>query len=636
MVHSKPPSPSNPRAAAAESPATVAAAGGPDLPLASLRWAQAAHLHDGLKVANAGSTLVCVLFGAFYFNRGFDTQVLVWWSLGLGATLLRLVLARSFRFDTRVDERRARWFLWLATAATVVSAAMYAWGWWQIAPRLGADEQTAYLMINVTMLFGGLYAYSPYLPCYFSFSLIGLAPAFGTLSGRSHTIGEVLGTLVGLGLVVGVSGLFAVRHAATFRTQLALRDRIFGLLDEVTAKRDQAVAATLAKSRFLASVSHDLRQPMQAINLYLMSLAGYFEQLQRDPTSATAGAAVKGGIDSLRESTQYLNGMFESLLDISRLDAGAVTAQRRRTPLERLIRTLESDCRRLAQAQGLRFEVSLPQQSELIELDTDPALLDRLLRNLLVNAVRYTERGGVRLSVRMKGRQIDFRVVDTGPGIEASVRSAIFEEFFQAPRKEVTPGTASPTGRGIGLGLSIAARLARTLETRIRLHSHVGHGSVFAVRLPAQVTLRPKPSPAAVMASTTTDRPFASGTLVAVVDDDAEICRSTRLLLESLGAEVFTATRGDDAVRSLGALGRRPDLLVSDYRLVDETGLDVIERIREEFNHDIPAVLITGDTSAELLPRFAASGLRVLHKPVSGEQLIQALVAELAASGDKA
>lgn len=601
-----------------------------DLSLVSLRVAQAKHLHEGLTVANTGSTLVCLLFGAFYFGRGLDLQVMVWLVLGLSATLLRLVLARTFRLDKLVDARHARWFLGFAVLATAVSALMYGWGWWQIAPHLNADEQIAYLMINVTMLFGGLYAYSPFLPCYFTFSLIGLLPAFPVLLRQAASLGEVLGTLVGLGLVIGVSGLFAVRYAGNFRTQLALRDRIFGLLDEVTAKRDQAVAATLAKSRFLASVSHDLRQPMQAINLYLMSLSGYFAQMRSDPTSTDAAARVQSGIDSLRESTHYLNGMFESLLDISRLDAGAVTAQRKRIPLERLIRTLEADCERLAQAAGLRFEVRLPDQAELIELDTDPALLERLLRNLLVNALRYTERGGVRLSVRMRARMLDFRVVDTGPGIDRAVRTAIFEEFFQVPRLPTQAGSVAATGRGIGLGLSIASRLARTLDTQIRLHSKLGLGSVFAVRLPGQLSLRQRPAVAAPGPDAAHARPFATGTLVAVVDDDAEICRSTRLLLESLGAEVFTATNGQDAVRSLGALGRRPDLLVSDYRLADETGLDVVERIREEFNHDIPAVLITGDTSAELLPHFAASGLRVLHKPITGEQLVQALVDELA------
>jgi signal transduction histidine kinase len=601
-----------------------------DLSQASLREAQAKHLHDGLAVANFGSTLVCLLFGAFYLGRGFDLQVMLWLALGLSATLLRLVLARTFRFEGRIQDRHARWFLGLATLATAVSALMYGWGWWQITPHLkNADEQIAYLMINVAMLFGGLYAYSPFLPCYFTFSLIGLLPAFPALLRQTGNTGGVLGTLVGLGLVVGVSGLFAVRYAANFRTQLALRDRIFGLLDEVTAKRDQAVAATLAKSRFLASVSHDLRQPMQAINLYLMSLSGYFAQLRVDPTSSEAGERVQSGIDSLRESTHYLNGMFESLLDISRLDAGAVTAQRKRVPLERLIRTLEADCERLAQAAGLRFEVRLPDQADLIELDTDPALLERLLRNLLVNALRYTERGGVRLSVRMRARMLDFRIVDTGPGIDRAVRTAIFEEFFQVPRQPAPAGSVAATGRGIGLGLSIASRLARTLETQVRLHSKLGLGSVFAVRLPGQMSLRQRPAPAAPCPDAAAKRLFATGTLVAVVDDDAEICRSTRLLLESLGAEVFTATSGSDAVRSLGALGRRPDLLVSDYRLVDETGLEVVERIREEFNHDIPAVLITGDTSAELLPHFAASGLRVLHKPISGEQLIQALIDEL-------
>jgi CheY-like chemotaxis protein len=221
-----------------------------------------------------------------------------------------------------------------------------------------------------------------------------------------------------------------------------------------------------------------------------------------------------------------------------------------------------------------------------------------------------------------RGKRLDFRVIDTGPGIEKSLRNRVFEEFFQVPGSQTHVLPSANTGRGIGLGLAIASRLARLMDSQIRLHSHVGLGSVFAVEMPYRFALRPT-NEKLDRAKASSESNFPPNTFIAVIDDDLEILRSTRMMLESHSVAVFTATTGNDAIRYLGQSGRIPDLIISDYRLGAEDGIQVIERLREEFNTQIPALLITGDTSTELVALFRSSGFLALYKPISGEQLVR-------------
>lgn len=592
---------------------------------ASLRKAMAENLQSGMLVANLGTGFCCLIFGLIYWQKGLHNLTMVWWTLGISSSILRSYLLWGFsRGDRHLSEPpKTTTYLRLCALAAALGGCMFGWGWLEISPHLTNAEIFAFAFVNATMLFGGLYAYSVYLPAYVGFSCFSLIPALVFFNRTELNGGELVGILIAWSLLYAVSLLFCFRTAKTFSTNHLLQQRVFRLLEELTQKRDEAVTATLAKSRFLASVSHDLRQPMHAINLYLSSLAINHEKYQQNYSDHSAKIAVQASIDNLKESTIYLNAMFEALLDISRLDSVQIDVRPQYVTLMRMISLLEADYSKLAQHQGLRFEVNLPKQFHLMEVHTDPAMLERLLRNLLVNAFRYTQKGGVRLAVVQRGKRLDFRVIDTGPGIESSLRTRVFEEFFQIPGSQTNISPSSNTGRGIGLGLSIASRLARLLESRVRLHTHLGLGSVFAVEMPYRFALRPKNEQ---IASSNTDLQvkFPPNTFMAVIDDDPEILRSTRMLLESHDVAVFTATTGKDAIRHLGQFGRIPNLIISDYRLGLEDGIQVILQLREEFNTAIPAMLITGDTSSELVSVFKSSGFTLLHKPISGEQLIEA------------
>ena len=601
---------------------------------AELLSAQAEYLRDSIGILNVGSTVICLLLAALCWGRGFDVEVLSWTALGMVATAV--YLAAQFGLKKSNDSAQsgslAQQILSGCVAAAVLSGVMFGWGWVTILPHLSVDEHTAFMLANLALLLWCLHVFSPYPPAFLVFASASLLPAVYTMAYAGDVANHRLGTTLGLSLVLLLSTVFALRSARAFKANLALQSRVFGLLEEVTATRDEAVSATQAKSRFLASVSHDLRQPMHSINLYLASMAGHFKRVQANAADRSAQEGVHEGIKRLTDSTRYLNSMFESLLDISRLNSGTVGVDVRHTALHRMMSQLEADFQRQAAVDGLAFEVRLPSQFHLMEVETDPALLERLLRNLLVNAFRYTSNGGVRLSVVAQGRALDFRVVDTGPGIERSLRHRVFDEFFQVPGSQPSAPSGDVDGpvtggRGIGLGLSISARLAEKLDSRVRLHSRQGRGSVFAVRQPMRIALRPQTDQLPVSPEST---PLAlpPGLFLAVIDDDADIRRSTRQILELLHAEVYTAESGAQAVEQLGRMGRVPDLVISDFRLGTETGLEVIERLRDEFNHEVPAILITGDTSPERVSEFRRSGLCVLYKPITAEALVGAVTEE--------
>jgi signal transduction histidine kinase/CheY-like chemotaxis protein len=542
--------------------------------------------------------------------------------LGLGGSLLRQgVYIWSSHWIKKSDIYPytpvfLRWNLMIS----LLTGGMFGWAWW-----LFSDESSqlliGFLFTHVAFLYGALYSYSTFHIAFTTYVSAGLLPATAiTLWKYLENFAPWGWTLpLGLALMGALSLMFAYRSSHVFRSHFQLQSEVLKLLNEVTVKHDEAVKATLAKSRFLASVSHDLRQPMHAINLYLSTLARSYEQQLALPNDLHSIELVKTSIYSLKESTRYLNSMFESLLDISRLDAGAVRVDIRHVSLLKMLAQLEMDYTNLAAADGLRFELKLPKQFHVIEVYTDPNLLDRLLRNLISNAIRYTKSGGIRLSVVQMDKNLDFRIIDTGPGIEKSMRHRIFEEFFQVPgsQKEVSP--VSNTGRGIGLGLSISMRLARRLQSDIRVQSHLNIGSIFSIKLPMRYALKNSVETENFKYS---DNTLPQGLFAVLIDDDVEILRSTRLLLETYDIEVLTGVSSQDVIQKLSLFEKVPDIILSDWRLGIEDGMECIAILRDEFNENIPAILITGDTSIEHVNMFNESGLRIIHKPISGDDLL--------------
>jgi CheY-like chemotaxis protein len=375
------------------------------------------------------------------------------------------------------------------------------------------------------------------------------------------------------------------------------------LVSQLTAQKEAAVAANLAKSRFLAAASHDLRQPMHALHLYLGGMGGL--ELSRPARSA---------LDNAAQCAQTMDGMFRALLDISRLDAGSVQPEPRAFPIAPLLERIRVEHEPDALEKGLWLRV-MPCSAWV---RADPAFVDRILRNQMTNAVRHTERGRILIGCRRRGGALRIEVHDTGPGLAAEQQRLVFEEFYQVgnPERDRT--------KGMGLGLAIVDRLAKLMQVSVHLASTPGRGSTFALELPLATADAPAPVETAPRREAAR-RSFA-GSLVAVIDDEEMILNATRTLLEQWECEVVTAVSGASAMQKLSTSQRAPDAIVCDYRLRGgENGLAVIDSLRAEFNEDIPALLITGDTGPERLREIQASGLSVLHKPVPEDVLRHAL-----------
>lgn len=383
--------------------------------------------------------------------------------------------------------------------------------------------------------------------------------------------------------------------------------------DALRAAKTDAERANLSKTKFLAAASHDLLQPLHAARLYSSALL--------DKRLSAPNKAIARSIDKALGSVHTL---LNALLDISKLDAGAVEAEQSAFPVESLLDELAAEYGSVAAACGLRFRYVGSSAS----IVSDPRLLQRIVRNFLSNAIRYTRRGQVMLGCRRSGSALQISVWDTGPGIPADKLGIIFEEFRQIDVGPPPEGVRGERERGLGLGLAIVERVAHILGHPIEVRSEPGRGSVFTVTVP----LAPG---SAVSAKTVipTARGLAAHPRVLVVDDDKDICEAMKALLTGWSCRVVTARSAEESAACVVAEGREPDLIIADYHLGGTaTGLEAIETAQRLLKRKVPALLITADHSAELHQAVSVRGYLVLNKPVKPAQL-RALMTHLLAAG---
>jgi len=409
------------------------------------------------------------------------------------------------------------------------------------------------------------------------------------------------------------SGDFSRRIEVPNRDELGkLAANLNRMNDELGRLYQQLEAANLAKSRFLAAASHDLRQPLHALNLFVAQLRTETDPAERSRVTAQIDAAVTA-----------MNDLFNALLDISKLDAGALAPELTIFPVARVLQRIERTFAPAAREKGLRLRMV---QSDAW-VRSDLILLERILLNLVSNAIRYTDRGGVVVGCRRRGGQLRIEVWDSGIGIPEDQRENIFGEFYQLAASE-------RGGRGgLGLGLAIVDRLCRLLDHRLELTSTLGRGSRFVVSLPMAAAPQ-EPIEHSIASKATADP--ASGKLIVVIDDDALALDAMRGLLGRWGCLVVTAESESAALASLAGDDDRPDLIISDYRLADgHTGIEAIQRLRSAFRAPIPAFLITGDIAPERLREASANGFHLLHKPVE-PMALRAMLNQILKGGGKA
>lgn len=367
--------------------------------------------------------------------------------------------------------------------------------------------------------------------------------------------------------------------------------------------KEEADEANRAKSKFLAAASHDLRQPMQSMFLF----TGILHRSIRDEQG-------QRGLEMLERGLDTLKGLLDSLLDVSRLDAGAVDPRVEAFALNGLLDEITTSYAPILESKKLLFRIV---QDRAVTVRSDRVLLGRMVRNLLENAVKYTERGAVQIAVRAQENRVRIEVSDTGIGIAPDQLTRIFAEFHQIDNPE------RDRARGLGLGLAIVQRLSAILDHPVEVKSQPGRGSVFAITVPLAAT-EAAPAPPPMTAS-----PFTGGAEAAralLVDDDAIVLLGLRDMFREWGYEVRIAGSTDEAVAKIEADGRMPDVMLVDYRLREgRVGTEAVVRVRALAGWDIPAMILTGEAGPECEMDAAAHGLEIVRKPVTPRQLRRVL-----------
>lgn len=387
---------------------------------------------------------------------------------------------------------------------------------------------------------------------------------------------------------------FNQMSAALLAYRNEMQQRVDAATSELATQKAAAEMATAAKSYFLAAASHDLRQPMHAIGLYVEAMRPLMQ-----------GRRAAHTLEKLAASVAALESLFNAILDVSKLDAGAVEPQRQAIPLRAFLLNLADSLQMEAEHKGLTLRIKACADS----IVSDPQLLERILRNLLSNALHHTEHGGVLLAARRRGETVVLQVWDTGVGIAATDLPSIMDEFYQVrnPQRD--------RNQGLGLGLAIVRRLALLLGHPLAVQSRPGRGSVFSLTVPRnEKTEMDFPAQKSLP-----DYARMHGT-IAVVDDDTHVLDALASLLAGWGLDVIAATDSEALCLQLDAA---PDVLLTDWRLAEgATGQQVVEKLRAKFPEaTIPVLVITGDAAIDSVKIGRLSGFPALHKPLKPARL---------------
>lgn len=548
---------------------------------------------------SAVSTFVLAGLLVWTLHDGTNTLGLATWALAVTSSKVlnvmhaRRTLARGF---TGAEAPQLVWTLMWLNAADGVA--------WGFLPWVTLDTATLAGAVLVIAVMAGVKSYamsalSAVFPvslafCVFDAMAIGLKlwqmndPAYRTLA---------LVALLYVGTLIAQSRI----NSKVTRSVISLRFENLNLIERLREETDKAQTAhrkaeqaNLAKSKFLAAASHDLRQPIHAQGLFLEVIGrGELSGIQRDMLNNAKATA--------KASAEMLN----TLLDFSRIEAGVVEPHIQPVGLQTVLNKIENELAPVAVAKGLVYR---SRETRLVAL-CDQMLVELILRNLVSNAIRYTLKGGVLVACRRRGHEVWLEVWDTGIGIEPSQQREVFKEFHQLGNPE------RDRNKGLGLGLAIVDGLVRVLGHRLTLSSVPDRGSLFRLALPVSDALIVDDVPAV---ESTSMAPL--DLCVLVIDDDAAVRLGMVQLLRDWGCHCVAADTIEEALEWVQH--HRPDLLISDYRLRDQrNGAEAIAMLRSVLDADLPALLVTGDTAPDRLRDAQSSGVPLLHKPVTASAL---------------
>jgi len=518
----------------------------------------------------------------------------IWMTLLLIVVTVRVLTLASYRryFKPEHAKRHGLYFI----LGSGVAGLLWGVGAVVLYPDQGIEYQLFILVILVGMGAGSMSSLTTYLPAFFAYFPTSLLP----ISILLMMGGDPLHLSLGIMAVAYVIALtyFALNINRSLIQSLELRFENIELVEQLRQQKDEAEQANIAKSKFLAAASHDLRQPLHALTLFTSVLD---ESIQYPK--------VRRVVDQIKASVHALQSLFNALLDISRLEAGVMIAEKSNFDLQPLFEKLANDFNPEASEKGIT--IIWPTDSYAVH--SDPNLLEQILRNYISNAIRYTHKGEVSITCEGDGDLLTIKVIDSGVGIPEEEQQAIFKEFHQLSNPE------RDRSKGLGLGLAIVQRTAKLLGHAIGVESQPGAGSTFSITVD-QVNITE--STGASKASFKRDAEHKETALLVVIDDEVSVREGTQSLLELWGCDVITAVDKYEAIARLREGNRIPDAIIADYRLPkNETGVDAIRAIYAEYSEEVPALIVTGDIAAERLREVNSSGFQVLHKPVAPAKL---------------
>ena len=543
----------------------------------------------------------------------------VWWAfLALGLArgtwmAIRFNASRPHTADETLNAGKALFWNGVYCA--------FAWGSasWLMLPVSNANVESFLIVATAMVFMGGAGVQAVYRPVLYSFVL----PATATFALGLLRFGETFHSLLAFAFVLLAFVILSAARTqedavldaidARFEQEALLREliqhqaQIEAARHDAEQAREQAEIADRGKTTFLAAAGHDLRQPMHALVQYW----GHLKRKNRAPDLDETISRIGKSIDAMQD-------LLDSILEVSKLLMGAVHPNISRFPVARVLDRMDVQLRPLAEDKGLRLEIL---DCDLIAA-TDEILLERILRNLTLNAIRYTKTGRVLVRCKKVGAFLSLQVWDSGIGIPRAERRRIFEEFYQVGNE------GRDRRKGLGLGLWLVRQQCELLDLPLRLTSVVGKGSVFSIGIPIAkgraVTMPPTPE------GTPSD--FCEGAFVVVIDDDEESLQATCTSLRSFGCRVVEAASGMNAIERLQNQEFVPQLVVSDYRLADgETAIEAIAMLQENLralsgdDFEIAALVLSGDTAPAELLRVQDAGYVMLHKPLGVDQLYEAV-----------
>jgi len=544
--------------------------------------------------------------------------LLVAWGVGFAIVwLIRAVLAVRFARDepttaTGLEARLRTWH-----AGVLASGVLWGVAAWSFSAYGSGLHQLALVLVVYTFCVACVPILAPQFRLFVCFVLMVFVPAIARVALQDATLSWELAIV--MTVAMGMTILLGRNYRASFDSIVGLKLRTEALAVQLRAEkavadaaRREAEVANRAKTQFFAAASHDLRQPLHAMGLFAEALR-----------ARSHDAEVAQLVNSINESVDALEGLFSELLDITKIDSGGVEVHPVDFELADIFRKVRLHFEPAAFEKGLELRIRGGDRVAV----ADPLLVERIVRNLVSNAIRYTSDGSVLVSCRRHGERLLLQVWDTGPGIRADERARVFDEFYQVPG---TPAVGAEQKKGLGLGLAIVKRLAALMDAPLELRSTEGRGTVFTLRLP--VGKAPRAAERALGTRAPAGVTLAGRTIV-IVEDEPAVRQGLEVLLAAWGATTVSldSAAATSAWAASADPAAPPALVIADYRLEDgATGVAAIAAVRRRFGNAVPAIVVTGSTMTGHEKDALEHDFHLLIKPVLPNKLRAMIAFKLA------